>query len=163
VGWGALSTPTSGGAKERAHRSGRAGGVPAHGCSRKRGGAEATRARLHPTAMAGSRARVAVLICAGHHSLLSSSLVGSASPREPAGDARPTWYSSPTPFLLPARNANGLPWAPPLILSGESLSPLDQGDAGRRDFEGSPKETAVEDKTLSVSSRRWIKAPVRMV
>jgi hypothetical protein len=34
---------------------------------------------------------------------------------------------------------------------------------GRRDFEVSLEETAAADKTLSVSSRRRIKAPMRMV
>jgi hypothetical protein len=71
---------------------------------------------------------------------------------------------SPSPFLLPARNANGPPWAPSLVLSRESLPPLDLKEMeGRRDFEVSLEETAAADKTLSVSSRRRIKAPMRMV
>jgi hypothetical protein len=35
----------------------------------------------------------------------------------------PPGHSSPSPFLLPARNANSLPWAPPLVLLKVHLGP----------------------------------------
>jgi hypothetical protein len=149
VGWGASSTPTGDGAKERVRRWGadarvlhevRWGGGDAGATSSGRHGGISSWGRrphlrrppLPPQLLARQRC---------------------FSPRAGRRHAPHLATPSPSPFLLPARNANGLSWAPPLVLSRESLPLLDLKEigwgGGRRDFEGSLEETAAADKTLS--------------